>query len=965
MKDSIESIVKSVIDSVIRQNCILAGISLYMRRTAALMTFLMIVFQCFSVIAATNYVNAESQSPTPPYTSWSTAARTIQEAIDAAQEGDTILVTNGIYSSGGREVDGDIINRVTIDKPLLVQSVNGPEYTLIVGSSGLNGGNSNGAIRCVYMCTNAALSGFTLTNGHARSSLPGSEACLGGGAYCGYNSVISNCVIVGNSAYNGGGVYYGALYNCILKDNLADEGGGAYYCKLYNCVLAGNSAYLGGGVSDYSTLYDCILTNNSAWFRGGGALYSTLCNCILANNLSEHWGGGTDSCVLYNCTLTGNVALFCSGGAENSTLYNCTLTHNLAYEVGAAGTSTLYNCTVTDNSAWYTIGGVSGSYIYNCIVYYNNSPDCPDYCNSTFTYSCAVPLPPGEGNISGDPLLASTTHLSANSPCIGKGSSQYINGVDIDGEQWLNPPSMGADEYIPGNAKGPLFVSIGLKSTNVVTGYSVSLVAQIQGQVSASVWDFGDGVVVSNQAYTSHIWSSPGVYTVRLTGYNDSIPSGESATIMINAVILTQSIFYVDAKSPSPSFPYSGWETAARTIQEAIDAGDVIGQRLVLVTNGVYDTGGKVMQGAMQGILTNRVLLPQGVVVKSVNGPSVTFIVGAEAPGGGNGNGAVRCAFLDTNAILSGFTLTNGHTRANTTDECIAGGAFCRQGSIISNCVLISNSSGLYGGGVVRGTLYNCILTGNSSLDRGGGTYYCMLYNCTVTGNSSIVGGTYGGTNYNCIIYYNLSTHSNYSDYCNYAGSATYYSCTTPLPPGEGNITNEPMFVDLALGDLRLQPNSPCINSGNNLYVKTEVDSDGKPRIYGGAVDIGAYEFQSASSLISYAWLQNYGLPIDGSADYLDPDGDGLNNFAEWRCGTNPTNQMSVLRLLDSQKYNDFLILSWEGVSGRSYKIEFSTNLFAIPAFYPLSTNILGINGTMTYTNVATNSPVFYRIGVE
>jgi len=359
------------------------------------------------------------------------------------------------------------------------------------------------------------------------------------------------------------------------------------------------------------------------------------------------------------------------------------------------------------------------------------------------------------------------------------------------------------------------------------------------------------------------------------------------------------------------------------------------------------------------------VLLPQGVVVKSVNGPSVTFIVGAEAPGGGNGNGAVRCAFLDTNAILSGFTLTNGHTRANTTDECIAGGAFCRQGSIISNCVLISNSSSLYGGGVVRGTLYNCILTGNSSLDRGGGTYYCMLYNCTVTGNSSIAGGTYEGTNYNCIIYYNFSTRSNYSDYCNYAGSATYYSCTTPLPPGEGNITNEPMFVDLALGDLRLQPNSPCINSGNNLYVKTEVDSDGKPRIYGGAVDIGAYEFQSASSLISYAWLQNYGLPIDGSADYLDSDGDGLNNFAEWRCGTNPTNQMSVFRLLDSQNIDDFLILSWAGVSGRSYRIEYSTNLFATPAFYPLATNIIGINGTMTYTNTALISPAFYRIGVE
>jgi hypothetical protein len=41
-----------------------------------------------------------------------------------------------------------------------------------------------------------------------------------------------------------------------------------------------------------------------------------------------------------------------------------------------------------------------------------------------------------------------------------------------------------------------------------------------------------------------------------------------------------------------------------------------------------------------------------------------------------------------------------------------------------------------------------------------------------------------------------------------------------------------------------LQPNSPCINAGNNSYVTSATDLDGNPRISGGIVDIGAYEYQ-------------------------------------------------------------------------------------------------------------------------
>jgi hypothetical protein len=194
------------------------------------------------------------------------------------------------------------------------------------------------------------------------------------------------------------------------------------------------------------------------------------------------------------------------------------------------------------------------------------------------------------------------------------------------------------------------------------------------------------------------------------------------------------------------------------------------------------------------------------------------------------------------------------------------------------------------------------------------------------------------------------------------------YSCTTPLPTnGIYNLTNAPLFVGDAGDRLRLQFNSPCINAGSNAWAPAGPDPDGHPRIAGGTVDVGAYEFQSPQSLISYAWLQQYNLPIDGSVDVIDADGDGLNNWQEWRAGTNPTSALSVLRLLSPASGALGVIVTWQSVSGLNYYLERRTDLGAQPPFLPLATNIVGQPGTTTFTdtNAVGAGPFFYRIGVR
>ena len=164
---------------------------------------------CSTTSATTRYVDLNCPTPTPPYTNWSTAATTIQDAVDAVKGADLILVTNGVYASGGRSVLG-MSNRVAvIGTGITLQSVNGPEQTMIQGCQVPGTTDGPGAVRCAYLDGKVVLSGFTLTNGATLASGDEYNLQSGGGIRAGSQSVVvTNCVMTGNSAsWYGGGVY--------------------------------------------------------------------------------------------------------------------------------------------------------------------------------------------------------------------------------------------------------------------------------------------------------------------------------------------------------------------------------------------------------------------------------------------------------------------------------------------------------------------------------------------------------------------------------------------------------------------------------------------------------------------------------------------------------------------------------------------------------------------------------------
>jgi hypothetical protein len=341
---------------------------------------------------------------------------TIQSAIDDANDGDIVIVADGLYTGDGNR---DIYLN---GKGITVRSENGPENCIIdcQGSEEephrgfkIIGQEEDGLIGLTV------INGFTIVNGWADDDYKTTWYCYtsnGGGIFCiRSNLVIRNCIITNNTATAGVPPYLSSYWG--RGGGISVIGGSVL---IENCVCSDNLADGVGWDDTEYTYYDP---------GEGGGIYAEECsldirNCVITDNVANSafyidygkpgMGGGVfcdnSDTKISNSTFSGNFADL-GGGVycryDNPTIINCILWNDEPFEIEG-----------------------------NPIVIYSDVEGGWE----------------GEGNVDVNPLLADNMgHLSWNSPCVDAGDPNFVTEegeVDIDGELRVmgGRIDMGADE---------------------------------------------------------------------------------------------------------------------------------------------------------------------------------------------------------------------------------------------------------------------------------------------------------------------------------------------------------------------------------------------------------------------------------------------------------------------------------------------------------------------------------------
>ncbi|UCD52396.1 MAG: lamin tail domain-containing protein, partial [Phycisphaerales bacterium] len=198
-------------------------------------------------------------------------------------------------------------------------------------------------------------------------------------------------------------------------------------------------------------------------------------------------------------------------------------------------------------------------------------------------------------------------------------------------------------------------------------------------------------------------------------------------------------------------------------------------------------------------------------------------------------------------SALAGCSFLGNQTESN-------GGAvyFRQDGSQVANCVFSGNQARDDGGAVYtrqsrRVYIYNCTLSANGAQGNGGGIAIATGARLPALAGSILWGNTdHSGITYEAQLFGEVE--------------AVTASCIQLAPGLQDVLTQDPLFVD-ADGpddvpgteddDFHLLPGSPCIDAGDlNYAARMLTDRDGRPRLYGFNIDIGAHEHQPVDGAV-------------------------------------------------------------------------------------------------------------------
>jgi hypothetical protein len=262
-------------------------------------------------------------------------APTIARGLALARPGDIVLVACGTYHEHDLVVPAGVTLWSGAMQP---------------GCAVIDAGGAGRVLVCEGVDSTSSIVGFTLTGGRAAGR---DDAGRGGAVLCRNASPhLSNCVLRGNAAVEGGAVaVVGSgrplLSGCRLWQNEAQNAGGAIVWRnvrggrLDKCDLRDNTAGSAGGalyaVDSGLVLTDCVLADNTGGIAGAALALDTtqarLTGCTLTGNRAEKDGGvalAVNSTTLFDrCLIAFNGANeLTSEGPEIPQFLRCNLFGN-------------------------------------------------------------------------------------------------------------------------------------------------------------------------------------------------------------------------------------------------------------------------------------------------------------------------------------------------------------------------------------------------------------------------------------------------------------------------------------------------------------------------------------------------------------------------------------------------------------------------------------------------------------